>query len=81
MNSNLTALNVESDKTLTPTIETQLDGLSMKITLQKDQNTTLQKQLTQLKKDKSQMQQHVVSCMNRIQLLEEQVGVTNSSSS
>ena len=67
-------LNNESEQTITPSVEAEYELLLSKINIQKDENATLQKQLTELKKEKSILSQSISSSMTRIAQLEQQIG-------
>jgi len=67
--------NEENKKVLFPSIDSNMDELLSAINMQKHQNAMLQKQLTDLQKEKQQMQQQILAFHSRIELLEEQVGV------
>ena len=55
MENHLSTLNDENIKVLNPLILSNFDHLSTQITQQKNENEHMQKQLTELKKDKSIM--------------------------
>ena len=62
MENHLVTLNDENVKVLNPMIITDYDLLKNQIMMQKNENEHMQKQLTELKKEKSQMQQLIMSC-------------------
>lgn len=57
MDNHLQTLNDENIKVVNPLIITNFDNLTNQISMQKNENDHMQKQLTELKKEKSLMQQ------------------------
>eukprot|EP01017_Pseudomicrothorax_dubius_P014395 TRINITY_DN1679_c0_g1_i5.p1 TRINITY_DN1679_c0_g1~~TRINITY_DN1679_c0_g1_i5.p1 ORF type:complete len:110 (+),score=31.01 TRINITY_DN1679_c0_g1_i5:84-413(+) len=66
--------NDETANTTLPQIDSTFRDLKMAISTQKDENTKLQSQITELKKEKSQLQQLIITCTQKVQMLEEQIG-------
>lgn len=66
--------NEEIKNTTTPSIDALLRDLKLAISAQKDENAKLQAQITELKKEKSQIQQLIIVCVQKVAQLEEQVG-------
>ena len=66
--------NEEIKSTTTPSIDALLRDLKLAISAQKDENAKLQSQITELKKEKSQIQQLIIVCVQKVAQLEEQVG-------
>jgi septal ring factor EnvC (AmiA/AmiB activator) len=62
-------------KTAVPLIEQLLADFKREVTAQKDINEHIQRQITGLKKEKSQLQQHIVASNTRAQILEDNVGL------
>ncbi len=75
MGTTIEKLEMESDRTLSPSINSQIEMLEKKMSFQKDENTNLQKQLTSLKKDKAVILQKIMEAHTKIETLEEQVGI------
>ncbi len=57
MDNHLQTLNDENIKVVNPLIVSNFESLTNQITMQKNENDHMQKQLTELKKEKSLMQQ------------------------
>mmetsp|Transcript_1175 Transcript_1175/g.2836 ORF Transcript_1175/g.2836 Transcript_1175/m.2836 type:complete len:125 (-) Transcript_1175:960-1334(-) len=71
-------LHIEIDdtpKTVAPVIAQLLADFRREVSAQKDVNEHLQRQITGLKKEKSQLQQHIVASNTRAQILEDNVGL------
>jgi len=66
--------NEETNNTTRPTLTALLKNLKLSIAAQKEENAKLQSQITELKKEKSQIQQLIISCVQKLAQLEEQVG-------
>lgn len=66
--------NDEIKNTTVPSIDSLSRDLKLAVTAQKDENSKLQSQITDLKKEKSQIQQLIITCVQKIAELEEQVG-------
>eukprot|EP00825_Cyclidium_porcatum_P050524 TRINITY_DN9039_c0_g1_i2.p1 TRINITY_DN9039_c0_g1~~TRINITY_DN9039_c0_g1_i2.p1 ORF type:complete len:146 (-),score=37.77 TRINITY_DN9039_c0_g1_i2:34-471(-) len=66
--------NEEASNTSRPTINAMLKNLKLAIASQKEENAKIQSQITELKKEKSQIQQLIISCVQKLAQLEEQVG-------
>jgi septal ring factor EnvC (AmiA/AmiB activator) len=60
---------------LLPLISSNYDGLKKSITMQQNDNQHLQKQITEMKKEKSMIQQHIIQNQNKLAILEVQVGL------
>lgn len=74
MDSNLSQHVEDSPKSIMPPItELQLD-LTEEMGTQKITNDHFQKQITGLKKEKGNMQQHLIQSNNRAEILEDSVG-------
>ena len=74
--ANTTLMNQieESSKIINPTISTDYNILVNSIQRQKHENCQLIMQISELEKEKFQMQQQIIAFQSRIQLLEEQLG-------
>ena len=66
--------NDESKKIFIPSINSDLERLISLITQQKNDNFLLNKQLNELTKEKSIMEQNILAFQGRIQILEEIIG-------
>jgi chromosome segregation ATPase len=75
LDNNLQTLNDENIKVINPLIVGNFDQLQGQIAMQKNENEHLQRQLTELKKEKALMQQHIMLASQKIAMLEEQVGL------
>ena len=60
MDNHLQTLNDENIKVVNPLIISNFESLTNQITMQKNENDHMQKQLTELKKEKSLMQQQIM---------------------
>ena len=60
LDNNLQTLNDENIKVINPLIVSNFEQLQGQITMQKNENDHLQRQLTELKKEKAQMQQLIM---------------------
>ena len=75
MDNHLQTLNDENIKVVNPLIISNFESLTSQITMQKNENDHMQKQLTELKKEKSLMQQQIMGSSQKIAQLEESVGL------
>ena len=75
MDNHLQTLNDENIKVVNPLIISNFESLTNQITMQKNENDHMQKQLTELKKEKSLMQQQIMGSSQKIAQLEESVGL------
>ena len=69
-------LNMENLKVVQPTISSDFQMLINKVNMQNHENTMLQKQITELANEKNKLQSDVWTAFSKIQVLEEQVGMT-----
>jgi CHASE3 domain sensor protein len=74
MENHLSTQNDENVKVLNPYIISNFQELSNQISLQLKDNDHLQKQLIELKRDKSTVQQAIIHCQHKISALEGVVG-------
>jgi predicted nucleic acid-binding Zn-ribbon protein len=65
----------DTPKTVAPVIAQLLADFRREVNAQKDVNEHIQRQITGLKKEKSQLQQHIVASNTRAQILEDNVGL------
>ncbi|CAD8058902.1 unnamed protein product [Paramecium primaurelia] len=79
MKQRITNNNEEIKNTTQPTLDAMLRDLRQAINTQKDENSKLQSQLTELKKEKSQIQQLILAATQKLSALEQQVGNYTSS--
>ncbi|CAD8089229.1 unnamed protein product [Paramecium sonneborni] len=79
MKQRITNNNEEIKNTTQPTLDAMLRDLRQAINIQKDENSKLQSQLTELKKEKSQIQQLILAATQKMVALEQQVGNYTSS--
>ncbi|CAK93274.1 unnamed protein product (macronuclear) [Paramecium tetraurelia] len=79
MKQRITNNNEEIKNTTQPTLDAMLRDLRQAINTQKDENSKLQSQLTELKKEKSQIQQLILAATQKMVALEQQVGNYTSS--
>lgn len=75
MENHLSTQNDENVKVLNPFIMANFQDLSNQITGQRKENDHMQKQLIDLKKEKSLIQQMIIHSQHKIAELEEAVGV------
>ena len=75
MENHLCTQNDENVKVLNPFIMANFNDLTTQIGLQRKENDHLQKQLIELKRDKSVVQQAIIHCQHKIAALEDSVGV------
>ena len=66
--------NEDITDNLTPQIDNLEKNLKNVIGQQKDQNAKFQNQITELKKEKVQIQSLIVGCVGKVQTLEDMVG-------
>ena len=66
---------LEGEKSTNPLLVSSMENIITKINLQKDENAKLQKQLTELRKEKAQTQQTIYNLDARISTLEKEYGV------
>ncbi|CAK85163.1 unnamed protein product (macronuclear) [Paramecium tetraurelia] len=74
MKQRITNNNEEIKNTTQPTLDAMLRDLRQAINTQKDENSKLQSQITELKKEKSQIQQLIIAGTQKVAELEHQVG-------
>ena len=74
MENKVLAINDENMKSLKPIMEGDYSQLLQHIQAQKNDNAHLQKQIIELKKEKSVMQQQIVFYLAKIAALEDMVG-------
>ncbi|CAD8043002.1 unnamed protein product [Paramecium primaurelia] len=74
MKQRITNNNEEIKNTTQPTLDAMLRDLRQAINTQKDENSKLQSQITELKKEKSQIQQLIIAATQKVAELEHQVG-------
>ena len=74
MENQVLAINEENLSSLKPIMESDYAQLQQHIQVQKDENKHLQKQIIELKMEKSMMQQQIVFYLAKIAALEDQVG-------
>ncbi|KAM3137404.1 hypothetical protein pb186bvf_010584 [Paramecium bursaria] len=74
MKQRITNNNEEIKNTTQPTLDAMLRDLRQAINTQKDENSKLQSQITELKKEKSQIQQLIIAATQKLAELEHQVG-------
>ncbi|CAD8044850.1 unnamed protein product [Paramecium primaurelia] len=74
MKQRITNNNEEIKNTTQPTLDAMLRDLRQAINTQKDENSKLQSQITELKKEKSQIQQLIIAATQKLAELENQVG-------
>ncbi|CAD8173084.1 unnamed protein product [Paramecium octaurelia] len=79
MKQRITNNNEEIKNTTQPTLDAMLRDLRQAINTQKDENSKLQSQITELKKEKSQIQQLIIAATQKVAELENQVGNYTSS--
>ncbi|CAD8061223.1 unnamed protein product [Paramecium primaurelia] len=79
MKQRITNNNEEIKNTTQPTLDAMLRDLRQAINTQKDENSKLQSQITELKKEKSQIQQLILAATQKVAELEHQVGNYTSS--
>ncbi|CAD8060992.1 unnamed protein product [Paramecium sonneborni] len=74
MKQRITNNNEEIKNTTQPTLDAMLRDLRQAINTQKDENSKLQSQITEIKKEKSQIQQLIIAATQKVAELEHQVG-------
>ncbi|CAK75290.1 unnamed protein product (macronuclear) [Paramecium tetraurelia] len=74
MKQRITNNNEEIKNTTQPTLDAMLRDMRQAINTQKDENSKLQSQITELKKEKSQIQQLIIAATQKVAELEHQVG-------
>ncbi|CAD8087450.1 unnamed protein product [Paramecium sonneborni] len=79
MKQRITNNNEEIKNTTQPTLDAMLRDMRQAINTQKDENSKLQSQITELKKEKSQIQQLIIAATQKVAELEHQVGNYTSS--
>ncbi|CAD8095652.1 unnamed protein product [Paramecium primaurelia] len=79
MKQRITNNNEEIKNTTQPTLDAMLRDLRQAINTQKDENSKLQSQITEIKKEKSQIQQLIIAATQKVAELEHQVGNYTSS--
>ncbi|CAD8080976.1 unnamed protein product [Paramecium sonneborni] len=79
MKQRITNNNEEIKNTTQPTLDAMLRDMRQAINTQKDENSKLQSQITELKKEKSQIQQLILAATQKVAELEHQVGNYTSS--
>ncbi|KRX04624.1 hypothetical protein PPERSA_04439 [Pseudocohnilembus persalinus] len=77
LRSKIEVINEETGNTTRPTLTSMLKNLKLAISAQKEENGSLQNQITVLKKEKSQIQQLILASHQKLAKLEEQVGSYN----
>ena len=74
MENHLTTQNDENVKIINPFIMSNFDDLSDQINRQRNENENMQRQIVELKKDKSLIQQSIMHASQKIAQLEDAVG-------
>ncbi len=74
MRNKVNYANEETEKTLNPFIQTLFNNLTLAINNQMDENSKLQNQISELKKEKSQLQSLILTAVEQSAGLEEEVG-------
>ena len=75
MENHLSTQNDENVKVINPYIMANFEDLQASIVKQQKENDHMQKQVIELKRDKSITQQAIMKCQQKIAQLEDQVGV------
>mmetsp|Transcript_17372 Transcript_17372/g.19801 ORF Transcript_17372/g.19801 Transcript_17372/m.19801 type:complete len:145 (-) Transcript_17372:182-616(-) len=74
MKNKVLAANEETVNTLNPFIYTLNQTLNQQINTQREENSKLQNQISDLKKEKAQIQQLIVASLQKTAAIEEEVG-------
>ena len=74
MKNKVLANNEETVNTLNPFIHSLNQSLNLQINTQKEENSKLQNQISELKKEKAQIQQLIVASLQKVSAIEEEVG-------
>ena len=74
MENHLSTQNDENVKVINPYIMANFEELTKGIQKQAKENEHMQKQIVELKKEKSLMQQSIIHCQQKIAQLEDMVG-------
>ena len=74
MENHLSTQNDENVKVINPYIMANFEDLQDSIAKQKRENDLMTRQIIELKKEKSLMQQSIMACAQKISQLEDQVG-------
>ena len=74
MENHLSTQNDENVKVINPYIMANFEELTKGIQKQQKENEHMQKQIVELKKEKSLMQQSIIHCQHKIAGLEDVVG-------
>ena len=75
MDNHMSTLNDENVKLVNPQIVQNFDDLQEQINLQRTDNDHMQKQVIELKKEKSKIQQQIMLASHKIAELEDQIGL------
>lgn len=74
MRNKVNYANEETEKTLNPFVQTLFNNLTLAINNQMEENSKLQNQVSELKKEKSQLQSLILAAVQKSAALEEEVG-------
>jgi len=77
MENKINYANEETEKTLGPFKDEMYNNLILAINNQKEENSKLQNQLSELKKEKGIIQQKILEALQKIAAMEEEVGNYN----
>lgn len=77
MENKINISNEETEKILVPFKDELYNGLILSINNQKEENSKLQNQLSELKKEKSLIQQKILEGLQKVAAMEEEVGNYN----
>ena len=71
----LEAVNQDNMSHIVPKLQLTSDSYNMALAAQKKENEHMQQRLTDLKKDKSQIQQQIDHYMRRVEHMEQNIGL------
>lgn len=77
MENKINYANEETEKVLTPFKDELYNNLILAINNQKEENSKLQNQLSDLKREKSLIQQKILEGLQKVAAMEEEVGNYN----
>ena len=77
MEAKIDLITNDTPRSFFPQIEEIFKDLRSEVTVQRNQNESLQKQITELKKEKSLLSQHIVVNNSKVSILNEKVGVVS----
>lgn len=74
MRNKVNFANEETEKTLNPFVQALFNNLTLAINNQMEENSKLQNQISELKKEKSQLQSLILAAVDKSMALEDSVG-------